>query len=237
MRRLDTVLGTVRFRSPRLIACNCQPPYCMELSFCPFMFLIPERAAPELQRLQASLASEMSYRRAAEILRRFLPVSSSHNHATVRNRTLRVGERLQAAGHCPAAAPDPGLVKTPTEVTLAIDGGFVRTQLAADVRSFEILTGRIACPGERPYVFAWVRSEGGPMQERLAALMRAKTAAAAPEVTVITDGGNGVQHLHRLLPGKVRSILAWFHVSIRVRYLEQIVAVRFPAHRRPDGLR
>ena len=54
--------------------------------------------------------------------------------------------------------------------------------------------------------------------------MRAKTAAPAPEVTVITDGGNGVQHLHRLLPGKVRSILDWFHVSMRVRYLEQIVA-------------
>ena len=26
VRRLDTVLGTVRFRSPRLIACNGQPP-------------------------------------------------------------------------------------------------------------------------------------------------------------------------------------------------------------------
>ena len=43
-------------------------------------------------------------------------------------------------------------------------------------------------------------------------------------MTVITDGGNGVQHLHRLMPGKVRSILDWFHVSMRVRYLEQIVA-------------
>ena len=53
VRRLDTVLGTVRFRSPRLIACNCQPPCFMELSFCPIMFLIPERATPELQRLQA----------------------------------------------------------------------------------------------------------------------------------------------------------------------------------------
>ena len=74
--------------------------------------------------------------------------------------------------------PELGLVKTPTEVTLAIDGGFVRLQPAADIRNFEILTGRIACPGERPYVFAWVRSEGGPMQERLTALMRAKTAAA-----------------------------------------------------------
>lgn len=142
----------------------------------------------------------------------------------MRNRTLRVGERLQAAGHCPATTPEPRSVKTPTEVTLAIDGGFVRSQRAADTRNFEVLTGRLAYPGERPYVFAWVRSEGGPMQERLAAVLRTKTAAPTPEVTVITDGGNGVQHLHRLLPGKVRSILDWFHVSMRVRYLEQIVA-------------
>jgi hypothetical protein len=223
VRRLDTVLGTVRFRSPRLIACDCQPPCFMELTFCPFMFLIPERATPELQRLQASLASEVSYRRAAEILGRFLPVSTSHNHATIRNRTLRVGERLQAAGHCPPA-PEPSLVKTPTEVTLAIDGGFVRSQSVAETRNFEVLTGRIAWPGKRPYVFAWVRSQGGPMQERLTSLLRSRTAAPAPQVTVITDGGNSVQHLHRLLPGNVHCVLDWFHVSMRVRYLEQIVA-------------
>ena len=50
------------------------------------------------------------------------------------------------------------------------------------------------------------------MQERLTAVLRTKTAAPTPEVTVITDGGNGVQHLHRLLPGKVHSMLDWFHV-------------------------
>ena len=43
-------------------------------------------------------------------------------------------------------------------------------------------------------------------------------------MTVITDGSNGVQHLHRLLPGRVRCVLDGFHVSMRVRWLEQIVA-------------
>jgi hypothetical protein len=33
-----------------------------------------------------------------------------------------------------------------------------------------------------------------------------------------------VQHLHRLLPGRVRSVLDWFHISMRIRYLEQIVS-------------
>ncbi len=225
VRRLDTVFGTVRFSSPRLISCNCEPPCFMEVSFCPFMFLIPERATPELQRLQASLAGEMSYRRAAEVLRRFLPVSSGHNHATVRNRTLRVGERLQAAGYCPAGTTKTVRTRATDrpEVALSIDGGFVRSHGAAAPRNFEILTGRVACNGERPYVFAWVRSEVTSIQESLTGALRAKT-VSFPEMSVITDGGNGVQHLHRLLPGKVRSILDWFHISMRVRYLEQIVS-------------
>jgi negative regulator of replication initiation len=193
------------------------------MSFCPFMSVIPERSTPELQRLQASLASEMSYRRAADILRRLLPISS--NHATVRNRTMRVGERLQAAGHCPAEVTEPGSPEVKkAEVTLTIDGGFVRSKPDVDSRNFEILVGRIVRPGEKPYVFSWVRSEVASMPENLIDVLRAKTAAPMPQVSVITDGGNGVQHLHRLLPGKVRSILDWFHISMRVRYLEQIVA-------------
>lgn len=60
LRRLDTVFGTVRFRSPRLVACGCEPPFFLEVDYCPFMLLIPERSTPELQRLQATLASEMS---------------------------------------------------------------------------------------------------------------------------------------------------------------------------------
>ena len=62
------------------------------------------------------------------------------------------------------------------------------------------------------------------MQESLTGALRAQTAASLPETSVITDGGNDVQHLHRLLPGRVRSILDWFHISMRVRYLEQIVS-------------
>jgi hypothetical protein len=215
VRRLDTVFGTVRFRSPRLISCDCEPPFFLEVAFCPFMLRLPERSTPELQRLQATLASEMSYRRAAAMLRRFLPASSSHNYGTVRNRTLRLGERLQAAGYAPAeAAPPSSTAKEPAEeVTLTVDGGFVRSQATGGPRNFEVVTGRIVSPGARPYVFAWVRSEAGSMQERLMSVLRAKTAAPKPQVAVITDGGNGVQHLHRLLPGRVRSILDWFHVS------------------------
>jgi hypothetical protein len=127
----------------------------------------------------------MSYRRAAEILRRFLPASSSQNQTTVRNQTLRLGEQLQAAGHAPAQAATPGLKASgPREVTLTVDGGFVRSQVAGP-RNFEIVTGRIISPGDGLYVFAWVRSEAGSMQERLSSVLQARTAVPEPHVAVI----------------------------------------------------
>jgi hypothetical protein len=61
------------------------------------------------------------------------------------------------------------------------------------------------------------------MQERLTGLLRAKAGDRPLRVGAIADGGNGVQHIHRMLPGKVRPVLEGFHISMRIRYLEQIV--------------
>jgi hypothetical protein len=90
------VFGTVRFRSPRIVSCACEPPRYLETAFCPLWPIIPERATPELLALQAKLAAQMSYRRVVETMGEFLPVSEKINHVTVRNRTLRVGTRIDA---------------------------------------------------------------------------------------------------------------------------------------------
>jgi hypothetical protein len=95
-RKVDTVFGTVSFRSPRIVSCACEPPWYLETAFCPLWSIIPERATPELLTLQAKLAAQMSYRRVVETMREFLPVSEKFNHVTVRNRTLRVGARIDA---------------------------------------------------------------------------------------------------------------------------------------------
>jgi hypothetical protein len=134
-----------------------------------------------------------------------------------------VGARLQAAGHCPAEVTEPGSAEVKkAEVTLTVDGGFVRSKPGVDSRNFEILVGRIVCPGERPYVFSWVRSEVASMPESLTDVLRAKTAAPMPEVSVITDGGNGVQHLHALV-----------QLEHRVRKDQLETTVGLPASKRP----
>ena len=44
VRRLRTVFGTVRFRSPRLASCCYEPTYFMAIDFCPLTSQLPKRA-------------------------------------------------------------------------------------------------------------------------------------------------------------------------------------------------
>jgi hypothetical protein len=94
LRKIDTVFGTVSLRSPRIVSCPCEPPWYLELPVSPLVPLFRERATPELQLLEAKLCSGLSYRRAVSLLREFLPVSAKFNHVTLRNRALRVGQRI-----------------------------------------------------------------------------------------------------------------------------------------------
>jgi hypothetical protein len=190
-RKVDTVFGTVSFRSPRILSCACEPPWYLETAFCPLWPIIPERATPELLALQAKLAAQMSYRRVVETIREFLPVSEKFNHVTVRNRTLRVGVRIDAI-----ELPRAQLQNSSTEWTLAIDGGFVRGRGQAEIRSFEILTGRLAAPGEKPRIFACVRSELPDVAERLACLVETLSGTSHPRLSVITDGAKGIQSIY-----------------------------------------
>ena len=217
-RKVATVFGTVSFRSPRIVSCACEPPWYLETAFCPLWPIIPERATPELLALQAKLAAQMSYRRVVETMREFLPVDDKINHVTVRNRALRVGTRIDAI-ELPGVQPRSPI----TEWTLAIDGGFVRGRAKAEIRSFEILTGRLAAPGEKPRVFACVRSELPDVAQRLTSLVQTHGGTSHPRLSVITDGANGIQSIYRQLPFTATPILDWFHISMRVRHLEQIV--------------
>jgi hypothetical protein len=221
-RKVDTVFGTVTFRSPRIISCHCEPPFFLATPLCPLLPIIPERATPELLTLQAKLSAQMPYRQVVGTMREFLPVSDKFNHVTIRNRALRVGARIDKVGQSATAMPLAG------ECTIAIDGGFVRGTGKANTRNFEVLTGRLAAPGVKPYVFAWVRSEVPSTTDRVAALARAQTGEVRPQLSLITDGANGIQRIHRQLPFPAKPILDWFHISMRVRYLEQIIGGLWP---------
>jgi hypothetical protein len=182
--------------------------------------VIPERATPELQLLQAKLCAGLSYRRAANILREFLPVSPTFNHVTLRNRTLRIGQRID--GISPPIVPVAS-TGARTDWTIAIDGGFVRGVGQGDQRNFEILTGRLAAPKKKPYVFAWVGSQANGAAERVSTLVRARTGHPAPKLVIVTDGANNTLSIRQGLPFPSTPVLDWFHISMKIRHLEQSV--------------
>jgi hypothetical protein len=217
-RKIDTVFGSVALRCSRIISCPCEPPYFVEAEFSPVRQVLPERATRELQLLQAKLCAQMPYRQAANMMREFLPVSEKFNHVTLRNRTLRLGARIDKV----EVAVEP-TAKTPTPWTLTIDGGFVRGVGKGELRNFGLLTGRLVAPGLKPYVFAWVGSEASRAADRVATLVRAR-AGEHPKLCVITDGANNTQSIYQTLPFPAKPILDWLHISMRIRHLEQIVS-------------
>jgi hypothetical protein len=54
----------------------------------------PDQATPELMELSARLGSLMPYRKAADVMAEFLPVSPTESFVTLRHRTLTLGKRL-----------------------------------------------------------------------------------------------------------------------------------------------
>jgi hypothetical protein len=79
LRRLQTLFGTVEFQAPRFKVCPCQLPSAGTVrvaTTCPLADLLPRRATPELERLQAELGAKTSFREAARILATLLPTAS-----------------------------------------------------------------------------------------------------------------------------------------------------------------
>lgn len=66
----------------------------MDAAFAPLKEICPDRATPELMELTARLGSLIPYQQAANVLAELLPIEPTETHATVRKRTIKVGERL-----------------------------------------------------------------------------------------------------------------------------------------------
>jgi hypothetical protein len=70
VRRLDTALGRVAVDAPRFDGCR----FCgQDKTVSPISRILSKRVTPELEQLQAKLAAELPYRRAAALLKELLP--------------------------------------------------------------------------------------------------------------------------------------------------------------------
>ena len=92
-RRLVSLFGTVEVRAPRFTPCRCAVTCRRTLS--PVAEIMPDRCTPEYERVVAKMGALLPYRRARTLLSEFLPLGEPQTVETTRQRTLRVGARLE----------------------------------------------------------------------------------------------------------------------------------------------
>ena len=193
----------------------------------PVRDLLPARSTPELERVQAELGARTSFREAARVLEALLPVSPA-NHEGVRTRTHAVALRLEAVDRQTAAAAMPGndgpaaAGSDASSCTVMLDGAYVRAVPGHQVRRFEAVCGKVERAGHDPRRFALVRSVAERPHTLLRAALLDQGWRDGDAVTAISDGDPALPALVRsATKAPVQPILDWFHLSMRVRHVEQ----------------
>ena len=129
-RRLVSLFGTVDVRAPRFTPCRCAVTCRRTLS--PVGEIMPDRCTPEYERVVAKMGALLPYRRARTLLAEFLPLGDLPTVETTRQRTLRVGARLEQEAAAGAEPKPAGTAKSMhSRLTAATCGRLVNTR---DVR-------------------------------------------------------------------------------------------------------
>lgn len=234
-RQIRTVFGTVKVRNPRWMLCrDCYPG--MDGAFVPLKEICPDRATPELMELTARLGSMMPYRQAAKVLAEFLPIEPTESYATVRKRSIRIGERLddqimretwkvrsQADDHRQLEMQLPGDRRK--EFVISIDTAHVRSAEPNAVRNFELVVARCGRggrgePGGRYFVSGSTAQHA--VRDRALHALEGVGYSGFGDVTVISDGAEILKRLPRAMPKPTGHIIDWFHIAMKIQPMQQI---------------
>jgi hypothetical protein len=237
-RRLQTLFGTVEVEAPRLRVCRCRLAGPWAATFSPIRALLTARCTPELERVQAELGARTSFREAARTLEILLPTSPV-NHESVRTCTHAVALRLEAADRQAAAAvvvEDTAAADASRPIVM-LDGAYVRAVPGHQVRNFEVICGKVEHGGRASRRFALVRSVTEQPHALLRAALLDQGWREGSPVTAISDGDPALPALVRsATKAPVEHGLDWFHLSMRVRHVEQALVglgALEPVHRVP----
>jgi len=230
-RRLQTLFGTVEVEAPRFKVCRCRQPVPMTgVTVSPVCALLTARCTPELERVQAELGARTSFRDGVRILESLLPVSPA-NHESLRSRTHAVALQLEAADRQTAAEvmavrdePDKAAAADASRPVVMLDGAYIRAVPGHQVRNFEAICGKVEREGQPTRRFALVRSVAEQPHALLRAALQDQGWREGDAVTAISDGDPALPALVRSATGgPVEYILDWFHLSMRVHHVEQVM--------------
>ena len=159
-----------------------------------------------------------------------LPVSPA-NHESLRTRTHAVALQLeaddrQAAAEVTAVRGEPAKAATAdaSRPVVMLDGAYIRAVPGHQTRNFEAICGKVEREGHPTRRFALVRSMAEQPHALLRAALQDQGWREGDVVTAISDGDPALPALVRSATGgPVEPILDWFHLSMRVHHVEQVM--------------
>jgi hypothetical protein len=213
---LRSVYGNVGMRIRRLRGCPCSGSRAHSFST---LFTNKSPITPELRYLTAKMAALMPFRKVADFLGEFLPLSAQATASTVRNRTMKVGRRLERSAEALATAASNEPCK---ELVVGFDGGYVKNRHRWPERNFEVVAGKALDRGGHATRFAFVRNGGSEAVSAVGLALRHCGVNEANSVTVPTDGDAGLRAIHQQVAPHADHILDWFHIAMRFTNLQQV---------------
>jgi hypothetical protein len=231
LRRIHTTFGRVYLPSPRVLSCKCNSSQRRAIS--PLKGWLA-RSTNELRYLAAKLASQHSYRQAAAIMHDLLGVHPRYCHVSVRAATLDAGIRLDQDQLSEPFADWRRVRSAPRSVTLAFDGGYARRTRKGPHRNFEILTGAGEIDG-KIWVFASAHKTADGLKRRLTAFVNRLHITSEQPIALMTDGAESLLRLRAFLPVPTRFVLDYFHVSMKLRHIDQCIGTIPPMALSPGG--
>jgi hypothetical protein len=107
------------------MGCSCTGSQAHSFSI---LFTHKNPVTPELRYLTAKMAALLPFGKVADFLAELLPSSAKATAGTVRNRTMKVGKRLQKYAEVLATSLSNDPCK---ELVVGLDGGYVRNPAPA----------------------------------------------------------------------------------------------------------
>ena len=234
--RYRTVFGDVTAPSPRFYHCHCEDGSAK--TFSPLADLLPDHIAPELLWLETKWASLASFGITADILKDVLPIDARLSPDTIRRHLGRVAGRMEAelaeerTSFIETSAFQRAQMPNPDgEITVGIDGGYVRSRVAGQSH-FEVTVGK-SIPGDRPSRYlGLVQSHDDKPKRRLHEVLKEQGWQENQPVTFMTDGGDTVINMALRMAPASEHILDWFHITMRITVMQQYV--KGLAHHNPE---
>ena len=105
-------------------------------------------------------------------------------------------------------------------IVVGLDGGYMRNW-EDRTSNFELIVGRSLSEDRRPCYLGPVHGYDRKPKRRLFEMLKEQGLQANQDVAFLTDGGDEVRALSRLVTQAAEHVLDWFHIAMRLTVLGQ----------------